>query len=86
MSETISARELSLGEVDNARLANFTGPMEQNLRQKFPEVLKLPIQRYFKKWEVLYMTGQLTPGSEVAELCQSEYQAVAAVWGDFDTE
>ncbi len=32
MSETISARELSLGEVDNARLANFTGPMEQNLR------------------------------------------------------
>jgi hypothetical protein len=60
--------------------------MEHNLRQKFSEVLELPLQKYFKKWEVLYMTGQLTPGPEVAEVCRREYQAVAAVWGDFDTD
>ena len=32
MSDPIEVREVSLGEADNARLANFTGPMEQNLR------------------------------------------------------
>jgi len=32
LSDPIEVREVSLGEADNARLANFTGPMEQNLR------------------------------------------------------
>ncbi len=32
MSDPVEVREVALGEADNARLANFTGPMEQNLR------------------------------------------------------
>jgi phosphate starvation-inducible PhoH-like protein len=33
MSASIATRELAFEPVDNARLANFVGPMDENLRQ-----------------------------------------------------
>ena len=33
MTDAAASRELMLGTVDNARLANFVGPMDENLRQ-----------------------------------------------------
>jgi len=32
LSDPVAVREISLAEADNVRLANFSGPMEQNLR------------------------------------------------------
>ena len=32
MSDPVAVREISLAEAGNERLANFAGPMEQNLR------------------------------------------------------
>ena len=33
MSASIATRDLAFEPVDNARLANFVGPMDENLRQ-----------------------------------------------------
>lgn len=60
--------------------------MLERLRSEHSGILELPLEEYFKKWEVLYMTGKLTPAAEVAGLCRREYDKVSQVWGDFALE
>lgn len=60
--------------------------MLEHLRTEHSDILDLPLTDYFKKWEVLYMTGKLTPAAEVAQLGRREYVEVSRVWGDFDLE
>jgi hypothetical protein len=60
--------------------------MLERLRSEHGEILDLQLSEYFKKWEVLYMTGKLTPASEVAALCRREYESVRSVWGEFNLE
>jgi hypothetical protein len=60
--------------------------MLEHLRAEHSDILELPLTDYFKKWEVLYMTGKLTPAPEVVQLGRKEYEKVSRVWGDFDLE
>jgi hypothetical protein len=60
--------------------------MQAKLAAEHSPLLELPPAEFFRRWETLYMTGRLTPGHEVAELCRREYAAVAAAWGDFPLE
>ena len=39
MSASLATRDLAFEPVDNARLANFVGPMDENLRQVVTELL-----------------------------------------------
>lgn len=57
-----------------------------HLQGEHAGILELPLSDYFRKWEVLYMTGKLTPQAEVAQLCRREYESVRKIWGDFDLE
>ena len=56
MSDPVELRELSLAEADNARLANFTGPMEQNLRH-VEERLGVEVRRRGHALQVLGPAG-----------------------------
>ena len=52
MSTGVEVRGLSLADADNARLANFTGPMEQNLRH-VEERLGVEVRRRGHELQVL---------------------------------
>ena len=57
--------------------------MQSQLHTHHADILKLEPRQFFRKWEVLYMTGALLPGERVRKLAATHYQAVAAHWGDF---
>jgi len=52
LNEAVAAQELSLEAADNARLANFAGPMEQNLRH-VEDRLGVEVRRRGHKLQVL---------------------------------
>jgi phosphate starvation-inducible PhoH-like protein len=56
VSESVEVRELSLEAADNARLANFAGPMEQNLRH-VEERLGVEVRRRGHRLQVLGPPG-----------------------------
>ncbi len=56
MSEAVEVRELSLEAADNARLGNFAGPMEQNLRH-VEERLGVEVRRRGHRLQVLGPPG-----------------------------
>jgi phosphate starvation-inducible PhoH-like protein len=56
MSAQVESRELSLEAADNARLGNFAGPMEQNLRH-VEERLGVEVRRRSHKLQVLGPPG-----------------------------
>jgi phosphate starvation-inducible PhoH-like protein len=56
MSESVEVRELSLEAADNARLGNFAGPMEQNLRH-VEERLGVEVRRRGHRLQVLGPPG-----------------------------
>jgi phosphate starvation-inducible PhoH-like protein len=56
LSGPVEVREVSLGEADNARLANFTGPMEQNLRH-VEERLGVEVRRRGHQLQVFGPSG-----------------------------
>jgi phosphate starvation-inducible PhoH-like protein len=56
VSESVEVRELSLESADNARLGNFAGPMEQNLRH-VEERLGVEVRRRGHRLQVLGPAG-----------------------------
>jgi len=56
VSESVEVRELSLEAADNARLGNFAGPMEQNLRH-VEERLGVEVRRRGHRLQVLGPPG-----------------------------
>jgi phosphate starvation-inducible PhoH-like protein len=66
LSETVELRDLSLEAADNARLANFTGPMEQNLRH-VEERLGVEIRRRGHQLQVLGLPGVIDKAQAVLQ-------------------
>ncbi len=64
MSTPPAVRELSLAEADNARLANFAGPMEQNLRH-VEERLGVEVRRRGHNLQVLGAADNVTNAEAV---------------------
>jgi phosphate starvation-inducible PhoH-like protein len=75
MSETPVGRELTLGPVDNDRLQNFVGPMDENLRQ-VESRLGIEIRRRGGRLELLGSDTATRAGEQVLnrmfELSSSE--------------
>jgi phosphate starvation-inducible PhoH-like protein len=63
---TIEARDLSLEDADNQRLANFAGPMEQNLRH-VEERLGVEVRRRGHKLQVLGPADSVAHAKAVLE-------------------
>ena len=66
MSDSVELRELSLAEADNSRLANFTGPMEQNLRH-VEERLGVEVRRRGHALQVLGPAGVIDKAMAVLQ-------------------
>jgi len=64
LSTPPAVRELSLAEADNARLANFAGPMEQNLRH-VEERLGVEVRRRGHNLQVLGAADNVTNAEAV---------------------
>jgi phosphate starvation-inducible PhoH-like protein len=64
VTEQVETRELSLEAADNARLGNFAGPMEQNLRH-VEERLGVEVRRRGHRLQVLGPPGGVAPALAV---------------------
>ena len=64
MSAQVSMREISLQDADNARLANFCGPMEQNLRH-VEERLGVEVRRRGHQLQVFGAAGTVDNAAAV---------------------
>ena len=81
MSAEIEVREISLEGADNARLANFAGPMEQNLRH-VEERLGVEVRRRGHQLQVYGAPGSAANAEAVLrrmfELSAGELACIAA--------
>jgi phosphate starvation-inducible PhoH-like protein len=64
LSRQVEVRDISLEEADNARLANFTGPMEQNLRH-VEERLGVEVRRRGHRLQVFGAPGSVDSAAAV---------------------
>jgi phosphate starvation-inducible protein PhoH and related proteins len=73
LSDPVAVREMSLAEADNARLANFAGPMEQNLRH-VEERLGVEVRR---RGHQLQVFGPPGPAANAAAVLRRMFELSA---------
>ncbi|MFK7959747.1 MAG: hypothetical protein AB8G96_04410 [Phycisphaerales bacterium] len=66
--------------------ATMMDVMVEHLRRDHGEILRAETGEFWSQWEMLFLTGALFPKDVLAARIRADYEAVAAVWGDFATD